>query len=94
MCVYEQPLGGCVCVSRACHSISHGEVRSGLKQSIVLDHRSIILQEEVKITGVTVFVNPYTEPDEEEEKEEAKNEKEVKDEEKVRLIFLEPLMSE
>ena len=32
------------------------------------------LQQEIKITGVTVFVNPYTEPDEEEEqpKEEEK----------------------
>ncbi|KAH7511212.1 hypothetical protein FEM48_Zijuj08G0129500 [Ziziphus jujuba var. spinosa] len=37
--------------------------------------------EEIKITGVTIFVNPYTEPDEEEEKEEAKNEKKVIDEE-------------
>ncbi|KAF3439061.1 hypothetical protein FNV43_RR17336 [Rhamnella rubrinervis] len=43
--------------------------------------------EEIKITGVTVFVNPYTEPDEEEEKEEAKNEKEVEDEEKDKKGF-------
>ncbi|KAJ3673958.1 hypothetical protein LUZ60_005950 [Juncus effusus] len=31
--------------------------------------------EEIKITGVTVFVNPYTEPDEEEEKIKAEEEK-------------------
>ncbi|GFY86636.1 plant U-box 49 [Actinidia rufa] len=36
--------------------------------------------EEIKITGVTVFVNPYTEPDEEDEKEQAKNEKKAEDE--------------
>lgn len=32
-------------------------------------------QEEIKITGVTVFVNPYTEPDEEEEKAKEEEEK-------------------
>lgn len=41
------------------------------------------MQEEIKITGVTIFVNPYTEPDEEEEKEKPKNGKEVYDEENV-----------
>lgn len=40
------------------------------------------LQEEIKITSVTVFVNPYTEPDEEEEQNDAK-EKNVEDEDKV-----------
>ncbi|XP_030532098.1 peptidyl-prolyl cis-trans isomerase CYP65 [Rhodamnia argentea] len=38
-------------------------------------------QEEIKITGVTVFVNPYNEPDEEEEKEMAENDKAAEDEE-------------
>lgn len=41
------------------------------------------VQEEIKITGITVFVNPYTEPDEEEEKEKAKDEKNADDEENV-----------
>lgn len=41
------------------------------------------MQEEIKITSITVFVNPYTEPDEEEEKEKAKDEKNVDDEENV-----------
>lgn len=36
--------------------------------------------EEIKITGVTVFVNPYTEPDEEDEKEKEKEEKIAEDE--------------
>lgn len=38
--------------------------------------------EEIKITGVTVFVNPYSEPDEEEEEEKAKDEKNAEDEDK------------
>lgn len=42
-----------------------------------------LVQEEIKITGVTVFVNPYSEPDEEEEEEKAKDEKNVEDEENV-----------
>lgn len=67
-----------------CHPISHGEVHSDFKEF----HCSTVLQEEIKITGVTVFVNPYTELDEEDEKEEkAKNEKEVEDEEKVRFVY-------
>lgn len=37
--------------------------------------------EEIKITGVTVFVNPYTEPDEEEEKEKTENNQAAEDEE-------------
>lgn len=41
------------------------------------------MQEEIKITSVTVFVNPYSEPDEEEEKQ--KDEKNVEDEENVCL---------
>lgn len=41
------------------------------------------MQEEIKITSITVFVNPYTEPDEEEEKEKAKDEKNADDEENV-----------
>lgn len=41
------------------------------------------MQEEIKITGVTVFVNPYTEPDEEEEKEKTENDKAAEDEENV-----------
>lgn len=41
------------------------------------------MQEEIKITGVTVFVNPYSEPNEEEEEEKAKDEKNVEDEENV-----------
>lgn len=40
------------------------------------------MQEEIKITSVTVFVNPYTEPDEEEEQDNAK-EKNTEDEENV-----------
>jgi predicted membrane protein len=42
-----------------------------------------LVQEEIKITSITVFVNPYTEPDEEEEKEKAKDEKNAEDEENV-----------
>jgi peptidyl-prolyl cis-trans isomerase-like protein 2 len=37
--------------------------------------------EEIKITGVTMFVNPYTEPDEEEDEKKAKDEKNNNDEE-------------
>ncbi|PQQ03555.1 peptidyl-prolyl cis-trans isomerase CYP65 [Prunus yedoensis var. nudiflora] len=39
--------------------------------------------EEIKITGVTIFVNPYTEPDEEEE--EAKAEEKAEDEDKDKI---------
>lgn len=48
----------------------------------------LLVQEEIKITGVTIFVNPYTEPDEEEEAK-AKDEK-TDDEENVcfRNLFL------
>lgn len=41
------------------------------------------MQEEIKITGVTVFVNPYTEPDEEEEDTKQQDEKSTHDEENV-----------
>lgn len=41
--------------------------------------------EEIKITGVTVFVNPYSEPDEEEEEEKAKDEKNDEDEDKDKV---------
>lgn len=53
------------------------------------------LQEEIKITGVTVFVNPYTEPDEEDEKEKEKEEKIAEDEDNVSLspVDLESLRS-
>lgn len=44
------------------------------------------MQEEIKITSVTVFVNPYTEPDEEDEEEKAKAEKTIDDEDKVSSI--------
>lgn len=50
---------------------------------INLTHLILLVQEEIKITSVTVFVNPYSEPDEEEEKQ--KDEKNVEDEENVRL---------
>ena len=47
----------------------------------------LYLQEEIKILRVSVFVNPYTEPDEEEEK--AKDEEEKKkDEDYVMLHFI------
>jgi len=46
------------------------------------------LQEEIKITGVTTFVNPYTEPDEEEEQANAKD-KNANDEENVCSIIFE-----
>lgn len=46
------------------------------------------MQEEIKITSVTVFVNPYNEPEEEEE-EKAKDEKNAEDEENVSFWFLE-----
>lgn len=46
------------------------------------------MQEEIKITGVTVFVNPYSEPDEEEEEEKAKDEKNAEDEDKVSFWIL------
>ncbi|XP_057481551.1 peptidyl-prolyl cis-trans isomerase CYP65-like isoform X1 [Actinidia eriantha] len=41
--------------------------------------------EEIKITGVTVFVNPYTEPDEEDEQEKAKNEKKAEEEDNDKI---------
>ncbi|KAF4402035.1 hypothetical protein G4B88_017547 [Cannabis sativa] len=41
--------------------------------------------EEIKITGVSVFVNPYSEPDEEEEKEAAENEKKAEDEDNDKI---------
>lgn len=41
--------------------------------------------EEIKITGVTVFVNPYSEPDEGEEEEKAKDEKNAEDEDKDKV---------
>lgn len=41
------------------------------------------MQEEIKVTGVTVFVNPYTEPDAEEEEEKTKDGKNAEDEENV-----------
>lgn len=47
----------------------------------------IILQEEIKITSVTVFVNPYTEPDEEEEGI-AEDEKKPVDDENVSFYLL------
>jgi hypothetical protein len=40
-----------------------------------LSNFSFCFQEEIKISGVTVFVNPYTEPDEEEEKAKEEEEK-------------------
>lgn len=42
-----------------------------------------LIQEEIKINSITVFVNPYTEPDEEDEQEDAKDEKATEDEENV-----------
>lgn len=41
------------------------------------------MQEEMKITGFTVFVNPYTEPDEEGEDTKQRDEKSTHDEEHV-----------
>lgn len=41
--------------------------------------------EEIKINSITVFVNPYTEPDEEDEQEEAKDEKATEDEENEKV---------
>lgn len=49
-------------------------------------HTFFILQEEIKITSVTIFVNPYTEPDEGEEHDNA-TEKNVEDEDNVILII-------
>ncbi|KAI4324829.1 hypothetical protein MLD38_030281 [Melastoma candidum] len=48
--------------------------------------------DEIKITGVTVFVNPYTDPDEEEEKEKAKEEEAAgdKDSDKVGSWYSNP----
>lgn len=40
-----------------------------------------MIQEEIKITSATVFVNPYTEPDEEEQKVE--EEKKATDDDRV-----------
>ncbi|KAL9254231.1 Peptidyl-prolyl cis-trans isomerase CYP65-like protein [Drosera capensis] len=46
----------------------------------------MLLQEEIKITSVDIFVNPYTEPDEEEEEEEkTKDEKTREDEENEKV---------
>lgn len=47
----------------------------------------IILQEEIKVTSVKVFVNPYNEPDEEEEGI-AEDEKEPVDNENVSFYLL------
>lgn len=58
----------------ACHS-------SHFKQCVMF-HTFFILQEEIKITSVTIFVNPYTEPDEGEEQDKAK-EKNLEDEDNV-----------
>ena len=41
------------------------------------------MQEEIKITSITVFVNPYAEPDAEEEEEKTKDGKNAEDEENV-----------
>lgn len=43
----------------------------------------LLVQEEIKIISVTVFVNPYMEPDEEEEEEKGKGEKTAEDEDNV-----------
>lgn len=43
------------------------------------------MQEEIKTISVTVFVNPYLEPDEEEEKEESNGDKAAEDEDNVSL---------
>lgn len=45
------------------------------------------MQEEIKIINVTVFVNPYAEPDEEDGEEKTKTEKTVGDEDKVSSIY-------
>lgn len=42
------------------------------------------MQEDIKITSVTIFVNPYTEPDEEEEK--ANDENKAEDGENVSFL--------
>ena len=43
----------------------------------------LLVQEEIKIINVTVFVNPYMEPDEEEVEEKGKGEKTAEDEDNV-----------
>ena len=43
----------------------------------------LLVQEEIKIISVTVFVNPYMEPDEEEQEEKGKGEKNAEDEDNV-----------
>lgn len=47
----------------------------------------LLVQEEIKINSVTVFVNPYAELDEEEEKKAIEEkEKEAEDEDKVSVL--------
>ncbi|GFZ18826.1 plant U-box 49 [Actinidia rufa] len=64
----------------------NGKVCVRLKKAVVLKKfRTNFIQEEIKITGVTVFVNPYTEPDEEDEQEKAKNENKAEEEDNDKI---------
>lgn len=45
----------------------------------------LLVQEEIKIISVTVFINPYMEPDEEEVEEKGEGEKTAEDEDNVSL---------
>lgn len=60
------------------------DISNFLPTVINATHVILLVQEEIKITSVTVFVNPYSEPDEGDE-EKQKDEKNVEDEENVRL---------
>lgn len=60
---------------------------SHLKQCVMF-HTSFVFQEDIKIANVTIFVNPYTQPDEEEKKDNAK-EKNAKDGDNVCSIICE-----
>lgn len=47
---------------------------------------SNLVQEEIKINSVSVFVNPYSEPDEEEEEKKTEEEKTLEDVENVSVV--------
>lgn len=70
--------------------INHHQTCHATTSNNALIYIFFILQEEIKITSVTVFVNPYTELDEEEEQDNAK-EKNAEDEDNVCSIIFIPL---
>lgn len=55
---------------------------------------SALVQEEIKIIDVEVYVNPYAESDDEEDREKPNDENKIEDEDNVSYNFLEHLASE